>query len=560
MTAKDQPRFDIETLRDLAGEKAFARGEAYHREGQVVILSIEPERVLAQVEGSEDYRTELLGRGKKIGGACSCRAFADGGFCKHMVAAGLAANAAGSQAEADGIGALTRIRGHLTTRGVDALVEMIVTMAKQDPALFRRLDIAAAAKQGDEKTIESRLRKAIDGATRMKGFMEYREVSRWAANVEAVLDAIADLVSGGPGGLALKLVERAIDRIAHAAQSLDDSDGHCAALLHRACEIHLAAARMARPNPVQLARDLFARETEGVDETFSGAAALYADVLGEEGLGEYRRLASRAWEKLRPRSAALRAQQSFDYGSHRLMTILDYFAERDGDVDARIALRAKDLSSPWQYLQLAEFCRSQGREDEALRRVEEGLWMFEDDRPDKRLVFLAVQLLLKAGRKEDAAAHLWRTFEKGPSLELYERLRKLDGQAACDRALKFLEAGLANVKRTRWSFPADLLISILMQEKMFDAAWVTLRRHGASTELKESLARASEATHPQEAVEAYAQRVDQLTNLGGDPAYAQAAKLIARMAALRTAPEQAAYVAALKARFGRRRKFVVLLK
>jgi hypothetical protein len=32
---------------------------------QVVILGIEPERVRAHVIGTEDYRTELVGRGKQ---------------------------------------------------------------------------------------------------------------------------------------------------------------------------------------------------------------------------------------------------------------------------------------------------------------------------------------------------------------------------------------------------------------------------------------------------------------------------------------------------------------
>ena len=113
MTAGDRPRFDIDALRYLAGEKTFARGEAYHRDGQVEILAVEPGRVLAQVVGTEDYRTELTGRGKEIGGECSCPAFEDWGFCKHMVAAALAANAAGSDAPAGGASALARIRDHL---------------------------------------------------------------------------------------------------------------------------------------------------------------------------------------------------------------------------------------------------------------------------------------------------------------------------------------------------------------------------------------------------------------------------------------------------------------
>src|SRR6266478_8411751 len=143
MKAQDRPRFDIDAVRDLAGDKVFARGEAYHRDGQVAILSIERERVLAQVAGTDDYRTVLTGRGGTIDGECSCRAFSGWGFCKHMVATALAANSLGADADADADGALARIRSHLKERGVDILVEMIIDMAERDPALFRRLDLAA---------------------------------------------------------------------------------------------------------------------------------------------------------------------------------------------------------------------------------------------------------------------------------------------------------------------------------------------------------------------------------------------------------------------------------
>jgi len=237
-----------------------------------------------------------------------------------------------------------------------------------------------------------------------------------------------------------------------------------------------------------------------------------------------------------------------------------FLAEEDGDVDARVALRAKDLSSAWKYLQLAEFCRAHCREDEALRCAEEGLWLFEDARPDGQLLTFAIELLIKAGRSADAEAHLWRAFEKQPSLELYKRIRQLAGEDGRDRALKFLDARLAREERTRWHCPADILVSILMHEKMFDEAWAMLRKHGASNGFKERLARVSETTHPREALETYAERVDQLATVGGNPAYAEAMALVARMAALRNGAEQAAYVAALKARFGRKRNFMMLLR
>lgn len=558
MKAKDRPRFHLDTLRKRAGEKVFGRGEAYYRDGQVVLFHVGPVRVVAQVAGTDDYRTELTGRDKKFGGECSCPAFEDWGFCKHMVATALAANAAGPDAETTGAGTLARIRDHLRRKGIDALIEMMVEMAERDSSLFHKLDIASAAAGADDKTLEARLRKAIDRAMRIPDFIEYREAAGWAAEVDAVLDAIAGLATTGRADLALKLAELAIDRIGKAIPHIDDSDGHCGALLDRARDIHLGAARTARPDPLALAGNLFEREMADEYDTFHAAAPLYADVLGEDGLGEYRRLATAAWEKLPPRRAG-RAHDKFadDYG--RLADILDYFAERASDVETRIALRAKDLSSPWQYLQLAEFCREQGREEEALRRAEEGLWMFEDDPLDERLLFLVVDLLTKAGRKNDAEECLWRAFEKAPSFELYARLRKAGGQAARERAIRFLQGWIVKEKRSQWHYPADLLVRILTHEKMYDAAWTTVREYQASRGAKEALAGASEASHPREALETYAARVEELARGGGNQAYAEAVKLIARMAKLCSPKEHTVYMLELKARHGRKRNFMKLL-
>jgi hypothetical protein len=146
--------------------------------------------------------------------------------------------------------------------------------AERDPALFRRLDIAAAIVHVGDKTLEARLRTAIDGATHTRGFVDYREAAAWAEGVESALGTLADLASRGRAGLALELVERAIDRIESAVEEIDDSDGHCGSLLDRARDIHLAAARAARPEPVALARDLFTREMAGGYGTFDGAVAL----------------------------------------------------------------------------------------------------------------------------------------------------------------------------------------------------------------------------------------------------------------------------------------------
>jgi hypothetical protein len=557
MKAASRTRFDIAALRARAGAKVFARGEEYHREGQVELLSVERDRVLAQVAGSEDYRTVLEGRGKDIGGECSCPAYGDWGFCKHMVATALAANAAADDGQAGAPTALERIRAHLKQKGVDALVDMVVALAERDTPLFRKLDIAAtAAAPGDDKGLEKRLRRAIDGATRTRGFIDYGEAEDWAENVDAALDAVAPLASGDRAGLAMTLAAHAISRIEGAIEEVDDSDGHCGGLLERASEIHLAACRAAKPDPVELARDLFPRELDADYDTFYGAVAGYAEVLGEAGLAEYRRLATEAWKKLPPP----RRMRDGGEDPFRLVGILDFFAERDGDIDARIALRTRNLSSPWGYLQLAEFCLAQGRKEEALRRAEEGLWMFEDGQPDERLVLFVVGLLVKAGRKEEAAIHLWKAFEKEPGLELYRRLRKLGGKAVRERALSYLDARLAVGKPLQRDQSAAVLIELLIEEKMFDAAWTALRNHRrAGRHLESALAEASEKTHPGEAIAVYAGQVEYHVGVGGNPSYEAACRLITRMAGLRDAADQASYVAALKERHRLKRNFMKLL-
>ena len=554
MTGENLPRFDIAALKRLAGG-AFVRGEAYHREGRVEILAIEPRRVLAQVTGTEDYRVNLLGKGETIKGECDCPAFDDYGFCKHMVATALSANESDRSPESAGAGALARIRAHLAGKPNAALVAMIVELAERDRALFRKLEIASAADGADDKTLAVRLNKAIDQATATRGYVEYGEAGGWAGSVDEALDAL-DALDATHDHLLLKLTERAIDRIESAIESIDDSNGECSVLLERARDLHIRAARSARPEPIALARNLFERETGDGYGTFDGAAWLYADVLGEAGLAEYRRLATEAWETLPPLNGRRREKADGDY--YGLSGILDSFAERDGDVETRIALRAKDLSSPWKYLELAEFCLKHKGANEALSWAEEGLWAFEDGPSDTRLVLFAANLLLTADRWGEAEALLKRAFERAPDFNVYLRWRETAGEVARDQALAVVEGAAAETGLS-FGHPADLGVKILMHEKRFDMAWAMTQKHRVTRTVKEGLARESEADHPREALEVYAERVDELANGGGNRAYEEAAGLIARMDRLRPPLEQAAYVSTIKERFGRRRNFMKLL-
>ena len=110
-----------------------------------------------------------------------------------------------------------------------------------------------------------------------------------------------------------------------------------------------------------------------------------------------------------------------------------------------------------------------------------------------------------------------------------------------------------------WS-PAELLIRVLMAEGMYADAWDTVRAHGVTLALQQSLAKASEAAHPREALAVYAARVEQLVGAEGNGNYKKSARLVVHMAGLREPSEQAAYVAELRMRFKTKRNFMKLLE
>ncbi len=536
----DPLRFNVTALREVAGEKVFARGVAYHDDGQVEIIMIDRKRVLARVVGSEVYRAELTGIGAKFSGECSCPAFSDWGFCKHLVATALTANDLRPGEIERAAGRFTKIRDHLRAKGVEPLIEMIIGIAERDPALLEMLELAAAIDSTDDESLFAQLKKAITEATRTHGFVEYSKARDWSERIESVLDGIAPLVESGRATLTLQLLDHFFARMDTALDNMDDSDGGGGAVYAKACEIHIAACSQAKPEPVALARNLFAREVHSDWDFFLGASNAYADALGIVGLAEYRRLANEAWQEIKSLRAG--GQQVHDEQSsmrYRIGAILESFAEREGDVDARIAIRAKDLSTAYDYLGIAQLCMDHGREPEATKWAEEGLWLFEDH-PDERLVFFTADLYRRIGRDQDADELLWQNFEQLPSIELYRRLKRVAGadkaavDAARDRAIALLRDKLDKPKaKAHWSSPRELLLQVLISEKLLVEAWKVVGSHGCNEPQLLTLAKASEQSHPDDALSAYAHEVERLVSLGGQRRYEEAGKMIARMRSIR---------------------------
>lgn len=564
---KTKPVFDVAKLRNAAGAKVFERGEDYHADGSVDILTFSTSRVTAQVTGTQPYFVDLACNKGELSGSCSCPAYVDHGFCKHMVATGLAAN---DHVPDDGPGdSPDTIENVLRSLDHEALVKLVIDIASSDPKALHALSLKTALMSladSDAPSLAKKLKREIKAATRVGEFVGYDEVPAWAARIEDLIDSIEGLLAKGHGALIMELADLLREQLNDAYEVIDDSDGQMGMLVSRAMQLHLAACRLARPDPVQLAKDLFAREMAddfGLEDTIE----TYADLLGDAGSKEMERLAAEAWAKLRPPRTGVDNDDDGAWSTHtQLAAMLDRFAAARGDLQARIDIRKRDLSHPGRYLDLAKLCEEHGRTAEAIKWVEDGLFIFEDNHDD-RLVLYAADLFMRHGRADERSALLWRAFARTPSIDLHKKLvHNLKGGSrvkVTDRAIELIKTRKPDAGRPRFQNDDDLVISILSSERRLDEAWALAAVAKCTVYCLEELAQASEKSHPRQALDVHQRRVTRLVQAGGNLNYTEAQRLIKRMRIIAEqggeADGQAAFESDLLAKHHAKRNFIKLM-
>jgi len=522
-------------LERAAGPAAFARGEAYHAQGRVDLLSLDGDQAVARVRGTETYRVRLRWRGDAAAGSCDCPAFDSTDFCKHMVALAMAARERADDGAA--VDRRARLAEHLRRQGLEAAITRLLSLAEADPRLWAEIEADAQDALEDDSTLVRRYRAEIDAACHVSGSLGYYAVGTYADGLSALLDRLEALNANGRATAVAALTAHFIEIMQDVFEAIDDSEGEVSSAVQRAVELHRTACEKTRPDPVDLAQWLFAQEVDSEWPAFENLRIDYVDVLGEAGMAEYRRLAENAWAATAAKDRAAR---------YALREILDQFAREDGDLDARIALRSADLSGQYSYLEIIKLCMEAERQDLALKWARDAVWIFEDA-PNARLVSLAAQLEEKAGQSAEALSLLWRAFERSPDLALLSDLKRLSPADAVDRAAGILAA------RGLWA----MLFELQLAEGRLDAAWEIAGRHSLGDWRLKALADASHQTHRPEARAAYERLVESnvgLTNAGG---YDTAIKLIRLRGQVCDDPaSQAAYIADLASRHKAKRTFI----
>lgn len=565
-----EPLLNRGTLRRMAGARSFERGEDYFVNGQVEAIAEHKGAITAKVRGTRPYQVKLRVEKENLEYSCTCPVGADGEFCKHCVAVGLAwldgstlgltskARQVKLSEEGQASPAVTMhdVRAYLAGQGKKALVDMLVDQAMADDRLRRRLFMKAAKKSSKGLDLTT-YRRAIDEAVEPGGFVDYRSAYDYASGIEEAIDSLQEPLKEGHAAEVIELTEHALEAVEEAMGSVDDSDGYMGGILERLQDLHHKACRKAKPDSEALARRLFEWELVADYDTFYGAAETYADVLGEKGLAVYRKLAEAEWAKV-PALGPGRDDPE-KYGKRfRITHIMETLARQTGDVEAVVAVKKRDLSSAYDYLQIAETYKNAGKRDLALEWAERGVKAFPE-RTDSRLREFLAEEYHRRKRHNEAMALIWAEFTESSSLEQFKKLkthaeRMGQWQPWREKAFRYLREHIAGAKHERqmtgwaWYRKADHseLVRIFLWEKDVEAAWREAQEGGCSDNLWLELAAKREKEYPEDALPVYQRQIEPTLNGKNNEAYRETVGLLRK-------------VRELMVRLGRKDKFATYL-
>ncbi len=373
------------------------------------------------------------------------------------------------------------IRERLNTQKQDVLVNIIVEQAEDDERLFRQLYMKAARSKACDVKV---YREALEIAVHIDGFVSYLETYDYASGIEDVLDSIEELLDDNRALEVVELVDYALNAVEKALNCVDGSSGTVGGILCRLQDIHLEACKKSAIDPEELATQLFDWELRTDFDTFYGATQIYANILGKKGLTKYRELAKVPGSDSKER-----------YGRRfRITRIMESIAKESRDVEAVIAIKIKDLSTSWNYFQIAETYKEAGKDDQALQWAEKGAEAFPD-RTDSRLRAFLIEEYFNRKRYEEMMAVAWQEFNESLNLAQYRNLEKysskIDQWSSCrTKALDLIrniieQENSQESRRYSCSYNQrnSLLVQIFLWENDVEAAWMEAVEGGCTDSL-----------------------------------------------------------------------------
>ena len=536
------------TLLKVAGDLVYARGEDYVR--YVRGLRTTNSKAYASIQAKQVYSVELDWSGPLPDGSCTCPHHADGNFCKHLVATGLAAIDSGRVAVDETTSSPEPgPEAVVQAMDVDELRELVLTLAQRDGGVRRMLEIRAMAASGDGTQAKAEFETYVRNMLEFRGFIDYRHSFEVAEAAGEMLDELESHLDNGAAEVVRPALLRALTRLRKITEQADDSSGSIGEECQRAADLYARACRLGEPDPVKLATWLvkFRADSPGWPTL---VLADFVDSFDEQALENYRRAVAALDRKLEGQD---------HWNRFEVDAMLLELADHDGDVDRAVHLLAQ-REHP-QYGSIVDRLRAAGRTEDAVtwidRAVADGrissngggneFWLSPDH---------VAETYRGLGRIDDAIAALRADFVRQPSVGAYRVL--LDFAAGIDRADTERTWALDHARQLAASdrFAAGaVLVQLHMSDGDIDAAWQAADRYGPGWAWRELADRGAEA-RPVEAADLYRPQLENDLRHPNTKLYPGIAETLATMAELyerggRSA-DFASFIAQIRQHYGRR--------
>jgi hypothetical protein len=524
-----------EALRTNAGQRIFERGEDYVRYVHGLHLSGAAAR--ASIQARRVYQVDLEWS-EGLSGSCTCPHHAEGAFCKHMVAVGLAALDELPRPQVDGIdGALARL-------DAPALRHLVRELAHRDPAVARLVTVRAS----EESDATATLQAAVGDVLNPRGFVDYRRSFDVAAEAENLLDEMERHLDAGAAEAVRPALLRAVNELRTLAGASDDSAGVIGSACQRAADLHARSCREGAPDGMELARWLvtFRESSPGWPQTPLEA---YVVAFDEKALAEY----AAGVERLRERCG------DDDFERMRIDAMLVELADHRGDVDAAVDLLSR---RPYpRYGAVIERLRGAGRDDEVLtwmdRAVDAGKVSNRLGRQGREYWLDPHEVAaarLAVGREDDALDVLRAQYREAPDEQTFTALVRF--AEALGRRDAERDWALATARAAASGYAQGAaLVEIALADGDLPAAWQAAGTYGAGNRWRE-LAAASAETMPRESADLHRAWLEDELRHADTRRYGPIADtlVLVRDRYVRAGAEAdfAEYLADIRSRFGRR--------
>lgn len=530
-------------LLEVAGDRSYARGEDYVR--FVRGLRITAEKAYASVQAKRVYTVELDWSGPQPGGFCTCPHAADGHFCKHLVAVGLAVIDSGAVDDATRVA--SALEATVQAMDVEELSEMVMTLAHRDGEVRRMLEVRATAASGDDTAAKADFEAYVRNALEFRGFVDYRESFGVAETASRLLDELENHLNAGAAEIVRPALLCALTLLRTITEQADDSSGAIGGECERAADLYAQACRLGEPDPAELAGWLatFRATSPGWPTLL---LADFVDAFDDHALTIYRA----AVADLDRQHAGRDHWSRFEVDA-----MLLELADHDGDVDRAIEL-LNEREHP-QYGSIIARLREAGRDDEVVswidRAVAEGRASSQGGGNDYWLSPSAVaDTYREIGRIDDAIAVLRNDFVRRPAVHTYRSL--LEFAATIDRADSESTWALDRAREFACDSGAgSVLVQLSLSEGDVDAAWEAADRYGPGWAWHELATQGAEA-RPVAAADLYRPQLENDLQRPNTKLYPGIAATLATMAKLyerggRSA-DFALYIAKVRQDYGRR--------